>query len=189
TPLFQHSTPIAKHAPVPRANASICRKRGAKAIVDAELHLADALTDTDVVRPQQWIIECHGATAEIQVIIFKFDRPILPYCPLHARADSPADARLGGAEVKWRDDRRIRKYTRRGRRNELHQTASGGRDLAVELILVVRPSGAPLGIDHTLAQTTEGVAEPARRSGNEISSRGSESSGAHRSRCDGPRAD
>ena len=33
------------------ANASICRKRGAKAIVDAELHLADALTDTDVGRP------------------------------------------------------------------------------------------------------------------------------------------
>ena len=71
--------------------------------------------------------------------------------PLHTRADSPADARLGGAEVKWRDDRRIRKYTRRGWRNELHQTASGGRDLAVELILVVRPSGTTLGIDHTFA--------------------------------------
>jgi hypothetical protein len=29
--------------------------------------------------------------------------------PLHTRADSPANARLGGGEVKWRDDRRIRK--------------------------------------------------------------------------------
>jgi len=56
--------------------------------------------------------------------------------PLPTRADSPADARLGGGEVKWRDDRRIRKNTLRGQRNELHQTASGGRDLAVELILV-----------------------------------------------------
>jgi len=24
--------------------------------------------------------------------------------PLHTRADSPADGRLGGGEVKWRDD-------------------------------------------------------------------------------------
>src|SRR5262244_1157673 len=54
----------------------------------------------------------HSATAEIQVIIFKFDRPILPYCPLHTRADSPADARLGDAEVKWRDER-IHKHTLR----------------------------------------------------------------------------
>src|SRR5262249_14153461 len=46
--------------------------------------------------------------------------------PLHTRADSPADARLGGGEVKWRDDRRIRKNTLRGQRDQLHQTASGG---------------------------------------------------------------
>jgi hypothetical protein len=64
---------------------------------------------------------------------FKLDRPIVPECPLHTRADSPADARLGGGEAKWRDDRRIRKNTLRGQWNELHQTASGGRDLAVEL--------------------------------------------------------
>src|SRR5947209_2449743 len=72
-----------------------------------------------------------------------------------SRAGSPADARLGGAEVKWRDERRA------------------GQDLAVELVPVPGPSGPPLGVDHTFAQTTEGVAEPARRSRNEISSRGS----------------
>ena len=77
-------------------------------------------------------------------IIFKFDRPILPYRPLHTRANSPAHARLGGAEVKWGEDRRIHKHTLRGRRNELHLAASASRDLAVELILVVRPSGTPL---------------------------------------------
>src|SRR5262245_45627279 len=160
--------------------------REAKAIVDAKLHLAHALTDTDVVRTQQWIIECHSATAEIQVIIFKFDRPILPYCPLYTRADSPADARLGGAEVKWRDER-IPKHTLR-ERNDRHHTASAGQDLAIELIPVVGPSGAPLGIDHTFAQTTKGVAEPARRSRNEISSRASSAIRPNHSRDAGQRA-
>src|SRR5258708_26365982 len=114
------------------------------------------------------MIECRGRTAEVQVIIFKFDRPIPPYCPPHTRADSPTDARPGGAEVKWRDER-IPKHTLRADR---HHTASAGQDLAVELIPVPGPSGAPLGVDHTFAQTTKGVAEAARRSGNEIGSRG-----------------
>src|SRR4029077_13641948 len=93
-----------------------------------------------------------------------------------------ADARLGDAEVKWRDER-IRKHTPRDWSDDRHHTASAGQDLAVELIPVVGPSGAPLGIDHTFAQTTKGVAEPARRSRNEISSRGSGAIRANNS-CD-----
>src|SRR5262249_19763538 len=121
------------------------------------------------------------ATAEIQVIISKLDRPSLPYCPLHTRADSPADPRLGGTEVKWRD-KRIPKHTLR-ERNDRHHTATAGQHLAVELIPVPGPSGAPLGVGHTFAQTTEGVTEPARRSRNEISSRGSGAIRANNS-CD-----
>src|SRR6478672_8646375 len=116
------------------ARGSISRKRRAKSIIDAELHLADALTDIDAGRAQHRIIERHSAIAKIQVIIFELNRPIVPHCPLHTRAESPADARLRGAEVKWVDDRRIRKHTR-------HGTA---RYLAVELIRVVCPGGAAL---------------------------------------------
>src|SRR5258708_9924627 len=124
------------------------------------------------------MIECRGKEGEVKVINFKLDRPILPYCPLHPRGDSPTDARLGGAEVKWRDER-IPKHTLRADR---HHTASAGQDLAVELIPVPGPSGAPLGVDHTFAQTTKGVAEAARRSGNEIGSRGGGAIRANHSR-------
>jgi hypothetical protein len=48
---------------------------------------------------------------------FKLDRPIVPECSLHTRADS-LTPRLGGGEGKWRDDRRIRKNTLRGHRND-----------------------------------------------------------------------
>src|SRR5262249_10708536 len=130
--------------------------------------------------------ECHSATAKIQVIVFKLDRPIVPECPLHTRADSPADARLGSGEVKWRDER-IHKHTLWGR-NDRHNTASGGQDLAAKLIFVVRQSGAPLGLAHTLAQPTKVVAEPARGSGNEIGSRGGGAIRANHSRDAGQRA-
>src|SRR5262249_35449911 len=111
------------------------------------------------------------------------DRPIFPECPLHAGTDSPAESRLGGGEAKWRYDRRICKNTLRGERCNLHRTVSGGRDLAGELILVACPSGAPLGIDHSLAQTIEGIADSTRCCRNEIGSRRSDASRANRS-CD-----
>src|SRR6516225_7076060 len=152
---------------------SISRKRRAESIIDAELHLADALIDIDAGRAQHWIIERHSAIAKIQVIIFELNRPILPHCPLNTSAEGPADARLRGAEGKWVDDRRIRKHTR-------HGTA---RDLAVELIRVVCPGGAALGIDHPLAQTTKRVAKPSCRGRDEISFHESEAGGAKRS-CD-----
>src|SRR5262245_43364334 len=82
-----------------RAQGSIGRKRRAKSVVDAELNLADALTDVDGGSSQQRIIECNSATAEIQVIIFELDRPIFPECPLYAGTDSPAEPRLGGGEI------------------------------------------------------------------------------------------
>jgi hypothetical protein len=99
------------------------------------------------------------ASALAAAYFFKLDRPIVPECPLHTRADSPAEARLGGGGVKGRDDRRIRKHTCRGWRNDLHQTASGRRDLAVDLIPVYarRPNGPGRGSQLPAASRPAGV--------------------------------
>jgi hypothetical protein len=76
-PIDRYSTAVVHtrvcKPPVAPSDGSISWKRRAESIIDAELHLADMLTDVGGDRPEHGIGKCKSATAEIQIIIFELN--------------------------------------------------------------------------------------------------------------------
>src|SRR5690349_20373417 len=67
-------------------------RRAAEAVVDAELHDMDLLVDVEVLEADERSPDCLGA--EIHVVVFALDRPVLVERELEAGTDHPTPAGL-----------------------------------------------------------------------------------------------